>query len=50
MGPGSLLGEEDVIGRNSHSSSCKCTSREGFLYIVEKEKFLEIVGGTPEAY
>jgi CRP-like cAMP-binding protein len=44
LGSGSLLGEEDIIGRNVHACSVKCNSSTGLLYYISKEKFLEMVG------
>ena len=50
MGAGSLLGEEDIIGRNEHACSVKCSSSRGLVYYISKTQFLEMVGATQESY
>jgi CRP-like cAMP-binding protein len=50
LGPSSLLGEDDVIGRDTHTCSARCYSRSGKLYAIEKESFMDIIAHNNESY
>ena len=38
-GPGSLIGEEDIINRKYYSSTLRCLSQKGRLYRMKIEDF-----------
>jgi len=35
-----MLGEEDIINMRYYSSTVKCTSSTGSLYVIKREDFL----------
>ncbi len=42
FGVGSLIGEEDVLNRNTYGCTLKCHSLKGTLYQIKKQDFMMI--------
>jgi len=42
-GPGSLVGEEDVLQRLNHSCSLTCYSSKGTIFELSKESFIQLI-------
>lgn len=50
MGPGNILGLEDIARISPHSYSAKCVSQTGMILRMDVEKFYTVIKHIPSGF
>lgn len=46
LGPGGIVGDEDVVNRPSYTSTVRCLSQKGKVYELSRENFKLLFDGN----
>ena len=46
LGPGGIVGDEDVVNRASYTSTVRCLSQKGTVYELSRENFKLLFDGN----